>query len=102
MICRRDCSERVVASFPHQIQSEYYGGNIYVSIEVISLEHCSALPQTEIKASTKSCPRRSVFHSFFSDDSKQDAATTTAHSKYFIGMFKKSIDVSIKYNMGKF
>ena len=46
MLCRCDYSERVVASFPHQIQSEYYGGNRTVSIEGITLEHFSALPQT--------------------------------------------------------
>ena len=34
-------AERVVASFTQQIQSEYYDGNIYVSIEGIALEHFS-------------------------------------------------------------
>ena len=33
----RDYSERLVASFANQIQSEYYGGNISVSIEGIAL-----------------------------------------------------------------
>ena len=28
----RDYAERVVSSFSHQIQSEYYGGNISVSV----------------------------------------------------------------------
>ena len=32
VLCRRDYAERVVASFANQIQSEYYGGNISVSI----------------------------------------------------------------------
>ena len=53
MLCLRDYAKRVVASFSHQIQSEYYGGNISVSIEGIPLEHVIALPQTEIEASTK-------------------------------------------------
>ena len=35
-----------------------------------------------------SCPRHAVFHSFLSDDSKQDAATTTAHSKRLISLLK--------------
>ena len=61
----RDYDERVVASFSNQIQSEYYGGNRSVSIEGIALEHFSALPQTEIKLSTKICPRHALFHSFF-------------------------------------
>ena len=52
ILCRRDYSERVVASFSNQIQSEYYGGNIYVSIECIALEHLSAAPQTDINPST--------------------------------------------------
>ena len=39
-----DYAERAVSIFAHQIQSEYYGGNISVSIEVISLEHFSELP----------------------------------------------------------
>ena len=61
---RRDYSEGLVASFSHQIQSKYDGVNRYVSIEGIILEHFSALPQTEINSSTKSCPRHAVFHSF--------------------------------------
>ena len=32
VLCHRDYSERVVASFSHQIQSEYYFRNRYVSI----------------------------------------------------------------------
>ena len=84
----RDYSERVVASFPHQIQSEYYDGNISVSIEGISLEHFSALPQTEINSSTKPCPRHAVFH-FPPDDSKQDSVTTTAQRKRLIELLKE-------------
>ena len=41
-LCRSDYAERLVASFSHQIQSEYYGGNISVYIEDITLEHFSA------------------------------------------------------------
>ena len=96
VLCRCDYAERVVASFSHQIQLEYCGGNRYVSIEVISLERFSALLQIEMNASTKPCPRHAVFHSFFSDDRKQDAATTISHSERLIGLFKKSTDVNIK------
>ena len=60
-----------------------------MSIEGITLEHFSALTQTEIKASTNLFPRHSVFHSFLSHDSKQVAATTTAHRKLLIEMLKK-------------
>ena len=55
-----------------------------MSIEGIALEHFSAASQTDINSSTLSSPRHAVFHSFLSDDSKQDAATTTAHSKRLI------------------
>ena len=37
VLCRRDYAKRVVASFAHQIQSEYYGGNRYVYIEGTAL-----------------------------------------------------------------
>ena len=48
-----------------------------MSIEGIPLEHFSATPQADINSSSFSRPRHEVFHSFLSDDSKQDAATTT-------------------------
>ena len=37
VLCCHDYAERIVARFVHQIQSEYYGGNRYVSIEDIAL-----------------------------------------------------------------
>ena len=79
MLCTCDYAERAVDISPHQIQSEYYGGNRSVSIEGITLEHFSALLKSGINASTKSCPLHAVFHYFLSDDSKQDAATNTVH-----------------------
>ena len=59
-----------------------------MSIEGIALEHFSELPQTEINSSTKPCPRHAVFQYFLSDDSKQDAATTTAHINRLIELLK--------------
>ena len=91
VLCRRDYTERVVASFANQIQSEYYGGNISVSIEDIALEHVSAAPQVEINSSTLSRPPHALFHPFLSDDSKQDADTTTAHSKRLISLLKNKL-----------
>ena len=88
VLCRREYSERVVARFAHQIQSKYYGGNKSVSIEGIALEHFSSLPKSYANSTTPSHQRRVVFHSSLSDDSKQDAATTTAHSKRFISLLK--------------
>ena len=51
-----------------------------MSIEDIVLENFSELPKSGINAPTKSCPRHAVFHYYLSDNSKQDATTTTAHS----------------------
>ena len=65
VLCRRDYAEWVVASFMNQIQSEYCGGNRYVSIEGIALEHFSAAPQAYINSSTLTRARHAVFHSFF-------------------------------------
>ena len=48
--------EGLVASFANQIWSEYYGGNRYMSIEGIALEHFSAAPQVDINSSTISLP----------------------------------------------
>ena len=89
MLCCRYYSERIVSSFDHQIQSEYYGVDRSVSIEGISMEHFSALPDTGMNSSTKSCPRNSVFHYFLLDDSKQDAYTTTSHINCFIELPKE-------------
>ena len=74
-----DYAERLVASFVNKIQSEYYGGKISVYIECISLEHFSAVPQTNINSTTPSLKRNALFYSFLPDDSKQDADTTTAY-----------------------
>ena len=88
VICRRDYDERVVASFSNQIQSEYYDGNISVSIEGIELEHFSALPKIGINSTTPTRQRHPVFHSFLYDDRKQYSDTTNAHSKSLISLLK--------------
>ena len=48
VLCCHDYAERAVASFAHQIKSEYYGGNRSAPIEGIVLEHFSALPNADI------------------------------------------------------
>ena len=88
-LCRRDYADRVVASSDNQIQSEYYGGNRYVSIEGIALEHFTATPQADINSSTLSRPWHAVFNSILYDNSKQDAASTTVHSKQLLSLLKK-------------
>ena len=57
-----------------------------MSIEGIALEHFISAPKADMNSSTLSRPGHAVFHSFLSDDSKQDAATTTAHSKNMISL----------------
>ena len=59
-----------------------------MSIEGITLENFSALPQTEINSSTKLCPRHAVFHPP-PDDRKQYTDTTTANIKRLIEMLKE-------------
>ena len=54
VLCCRDYYERVITSFANKIQSEYYGGNRSVSIEVITLEHFSSLPKTDNSSTTPS------------------------------------------------
>ena len=60
-----------------------------MSIYGISLEHLSELPQTNINSYTPSRQPHAVFHSFLLDNSKQDSATTTAHSKRWISLLKE-------------
>ena len=47
------------------------------------------LPKSDIDTTTQPRQRRAVFYSFLSDDSKQDAATNTAHSKRLISFLKE-------------
>ena len=74
-----------------------------MSIEGIILEHFSAVQQKNINSTTPSHQRHSLFQSFLSDDTKQDAATTNAHRKRLISLLKdkKNIDNIIEYIMGK-
>ena len=60
-----------------------------MAIEGILLEIFSALQKTDINSTTPSRQRLTVFHSYLSDDIKQDADTSTAHSKCFISFLKE-------------
>ena len=62
MLCRRDCAERVVDSFVHQIQYELYGGNLPVSFEVVALEQFSETTQTKTETASQARTRHNVFH----------------------------------------
>ena len=59
-----------------------------MSIEGIALEHFITAPQADINSSKLSRPRHALFHYFLSDNSKQYAATTSAHSKSLISLLK--------------
>ena len=59
-----------------------------MSIEGIALEHFSTIPTADINSTTQSRQSNEVFHSFLSDYIKQDADTTTAHSKILISFLK--------------
>ena len=52
VICLCYYAERLVESFANKIQSEYYCGNISVSIEGIELEYFGALQKTDINSTT--------------------------------------------------
>ena len=65
MLCCLGYSDRVVASFAQQIQSEYYGGNQYMPIEVIALEDFIASTKTETETTTQAYTWYAMFHSFF-------------------------------------
>ena len=59
-----------------------------MSIEGISLEKIRELPKADINSTIPSRQCHTVFHSFLSDDIKQDVSTTTAHSKRLIALLK--------------
>ena len=63
-LCRSDYSERLVASFAHQMQSEHYGGNISVYIEGISLGNFGEIPTADINSTIPSRQHNAVFHFF--------------------------------------
>ena len=74
----------MVASFSHQIQSEYYGGNQSVCIEEISLEHYNETTHTEMVSTPESRTLNDVFHYLFYYGRKQDAETTASNIKRII------------------
>ena len=51
VLCQCDYTEYVMTSFANQIQSEYYGVNIYVFIEGIALHHSDMQQTTSLSES---------------------------------------------------
>ena len=72
----------MVNIFARQIKYEYYGGNRCVYIDVNGLYHWSPKEKPIPVSSSLSFKQHAVFNYFISDDSKQDIATTAAHSKH--------------------
>ena len=60
-----------------------------MSVEGIALGHFSALPKIDINTTTPSRQHHTVFHSFLSNNSKQDAATNTAHINCLVLFLKE-------------
>ena len=101
MLCCCEYDERIVASFDHQIQSEYYGGNRPVSIECITMGYFSALPQTVIKSQKNHVHVIQCFIIFCRMIANKILSILPHTEKVWFNCLIKSIDVSIKYNMGK-
>ena len=102
MLCYRCYEELVVASFEHQSQYEYYGGNRSVSIEDIALEHFSVTYQVTPSSSFHRFKRNAIFHPFLLYNRKQYAATTAEHRKQTVELLKnRKINFWSKYNIGE-
>ena len=74
---RRDYAERLSATFNLEIQSEHFGNGRSLSIEGSTVE-------THETTGNNAEKMRLQFHSHFSNDSRQDAETTTAHMTVLI------------------
>ena len=84
VLCCIYYAERIVSSFSHQIQSEYYGGSRSVSIEGIDLEHFSASHHLSPLLASYHVSYQAVFHYFLSYYIKQDSTSTDEHIKHII------------------
>ena len=79
---RRDYAERLAAAFNLEAQHEHFGNSRSLSIEGSSVETFCAAAVDAYRAGVwrmDESDLKMVFHSHFSDDSRQDAATTHAH-----------------------
>ena len=86
--CWSDYAEQIVYIFYHQIKSEYYDGNIYVSIEDTTLEYLSDFKQPITLLASGNVSNHALLHSFFSDDRKEYSDNTAVHSFKKLNYFK--------------
>ena len=68
-------AERLASAFLAEIQSQHFGGSNMLSMEGIALDYIKNDEDFDIVGE---------FFSYLSDDSYQDAATTTAHMSHLI------------------
>jgi hypothetical protein len=88
---RHDYAERLSAVFADEVQSSHFGNGRSLSIEGSKVESFDSMdlqafmrgdtPATEMVPSME-------FHSHFSNDSRQDAATTAAHLTVLLDLLK--------------
>ena len=79
-------AERLVSIFTRQVQCEYCGGNISLYIEGIVLEQFSTFKQLVVLSYSGDLSWHAVFHSFSSDEIKQDAGTTSDIQLLFVDL----------------
>jgi hypothetical protein len=87
----RDYAERLDAKFNLEIQTEHFGNGRSLSLEGVSCRtHAVEAIQALVNGETIDESTRLHFHSHFSDYSRQDAATTTAHLNVLLDSLEKS------------
>jgi hypothetical protein len=88
---RRDYAERLSAKFNLEIQSDHFGNGRSLSIEGSSIE---AFSSHAIRHGLVDKNHISMqFHSHFADDSRQDAATTCAHTIVMLDKLKNNGEI---------
>jgi hypothetical protein len=89
VLTRQDYAERLNAKFNLEIQSDHFGNDRDLSIEGVSvhLHELMSLVSYLLEANDVSrLVQRIEFHSHFSDNSKQDAATTHEHMDHLVNL----------------
>ena len=89
---RRDYAERLAAAFSLEIQSDHFGNGRSLSMEGSAVEtFCKAAVDAWRNGvwQMDEAQLKMVFHSHFSDDSRQDAATTHAHMTVLLKQLKE-------------
>jgi hypothetical protein len=94
VLTRRDYAERLNAKFNLEIQSDHFGNDRDLSIEGVSvhMHELESLVSYLEAQDVSTLVQRMEFHSHFSDNSKQDAATTHEHMDHLVNLlFEKGV-----------